>query len=368
MTALSEARQELAELEAQRMNLAAEVKAAADRLAPIEAKRTALEKRRAKHPVVMFLASEHVRGTLASLRVESYATSHTGALVGKKPKEVVDAIASGGVKVTTSGAIWQGTSYTARGLATRVVTPTPATLRAWDRATAARKRAEKALEDARAAEKAAAKTAFEIGATKVGFDALVADIAAAAVLTVAANAARDNTGNQGKINRLIDGQFGELTLMKRHVDHLAEKVELPDPPCVICQKRARENEQRDARITAIKQLGRRKFTCPTHGKVIGYAGRQRNLRFDDTIIEDCPVLYCPKDWTMYVDAKLLAADKAKAAKPAKVTKPAKVVSFVCPNPECEWEGESDVIDGMVTCDSCDVEYEVDRVKIVKRAA
>jgi hypothetical protein len=365
MTALSEAREHLRELVAKRANLANDVKALEAERAPSEARATANNKRRTSHPVVIFAANSWTRSTMASLRVEGYSI---GTLVDKKPKEVADAVASGGLKVSYGGGY--GASYTARGLSTRVRTPDRAHIKAWDRAIAARVRAEAKLSEAKEAEVAAAKATFDAG-VKVTFEELVADIAKAAILTAACEVYRKDPRVQAsfELTRMTDGQYGSLSIAKRHVDHLAKKVD--DGECSICKRLAQEGAAKAERISRITALPRRKFTCPEHNRrVLGYAERTERpewVKDDDGTqhqVANLPVLYCPVDFRRYLDSRLYEADKAKAAKPVRAPK-TKEITFLCPNPECAETVTASVIGNTVTCDICDVEWDVSRVVKVK---
>lgn len=369
MTALSEAREAVRELEALQSNLAADVAAMAAAHSPHKARYDAFRKKRSKQPIVMLSANEHKRDVMADLVVGSYDGN---TLVGMKAKAVTEAIAAGRAKAGLSGG-YNAQGYTARGLAQRVRIPTQADLKAWAKATAAKERAQARVAALRDAEKEAAKVAFDNGA-KVDVETIAASLAQEVVLRLNAAATMDRTGKAHELARLTDGEFGKLTLARRHLDHLVKKLPDAGDACVVCRNAAQEATRRANTIAEIKALPRRKFTCPTHGRVIGFFTRQREwVKIEgkaDRWVDNCPLIYCPKDWHRFVLTSQLVEDDAKASKPARKTGKVRELHFICPNPECEEAVDATVAPGAsyVECPECGAEWSVAAVKTVKKAA
>lgn len=366
MSALSEAQAVVAELEAKRSALAEQIKAIEAERAPVVAKVSANHKRRAKQPIIASLAGTVHLMTRASISPQ--VDYYRGEV---KPKALLDALASGGIKLGVGGGY--GASYTAKGLPGRVRVPDPATVRAWKRATAARERAEKAARDARAAELAAAAAAFAAG-TKITLDELLPDLALTAKLKVAERALPTVYEAKHELDRLMaDDDWGAMRVAKRHLGHLRKRDE--DTGCMVCQRMAREKREADERKARIMALARQKATCPEHKVVkIGYTERLRSARVrldpngEPEWVENFPVWYCPVDFRQYNNTSLFLAEREKAAK----AKPAKGMTYICPNPECGETVTSPVISDQertwVECPVCESEWAADAVKRVKAAA
>lgn len=363
MSTIAAARAIVAELQAKQANLAARVAEAKAAREPIQRKLDAIQARRGRITIVVNAASTISRRTLADVGGEGYSIEH--ALKDKKPKEIVDAIASGGVKLS----LGYGITYTARGLAGRIRIPKPDALRAWDRATKARRRAQAALDRAKAAESAAALAAFEGGA-KITLDDLVADVAKVITIKTALATKPHPAQAAHELERLTDGQYGELSLAKRHLAHLTKRTE--DNSCPTCLREKREADTAAAHRARVTALPRKRMTCPDHGPRLGYSERSERdqwVRENDGTehwVANLPVLWCPVDLRRYVDVKQRQADAAKAAKPKRAK--GRTVTFLCPNPECGETTSSAVVDDTVACEACEAEWDVNRVVRVKSAA
>lgn len=353
---IAEAREAVQELVALQSNLAADLAAVKAQRAPAEKRLATNKLRRSKRPVVVLAANEHHRLSMAELRGGfGYIPKDT------KPKGVPELVAKGEVKISLGSGYGFGASYTARGLSQRTMTPRPDDIKAWDRAIAARHRAEKKLDEARAHEKAMAAATFA-GGTKVGFDELVADISADGILQLAVAALPDPYRIERELDRLVDGQYGRLTIAKAHLAHLVKKED--GRGCSTCEVRVIDEAKRAERRTRIEALPRRKATCPDHGKRLGYVERVREWEGNQQIAK--PVWWCPVDFVRYADGKQLAADQAAAAKAeAKAARhQPRLVWWICPNPDCsDDEQESEPEAGQVVCDFCEVGWDIDRIKV-----
>lgn len=369
MTALSEARAQLHELEAQRANIVADMKVIEQARVIPGQRAEANNKRRLKQTVVINAANEVRLASMGVLRAETYGLQAI-AKDNPKPRVILDAITTGGIKINFGGGY--GVSYTARGLSQRVRVPNKADVAAWDKARRARLRAEAALSRAQAAEKQAGQLAYDNG-SKLTLEYLAADIAKAAVLTAELDRVPRVGQKEHELNRLIDGQFGQLTIAKRHVAHLAKKVD--DPECSTCKTNAQRAAQTAERIATIKALPRRRWQCPDHGSKLAYFMRSERpewVKFEsgERQVPNAPLVYCPVDWKRYLDGKQLEADQAAAAKAEarKKARAPKEITFLCPNPQCGETSTSEVSGGEVACEACEVEYPVERVVKVKVAA
>jgi hypothetical protein len=365
MTALSEARAELAELEAKRANLATDVKEADALRAPFAKKRLALGERLRKLPLVAHTAGRYQLMTRAGVYIQSYDLRN---LAGKKRADIADAIANGGVGINALG----GVAYKAKGLAPRLRVPDPVAVKAFKRAVAASERADKRAREAQHAEDEALALVFTTG-TKIELSELVEQLTTGAVAQLALDAHPEASEAKHQLSRLLDERWGELTNARRHVKHLANKADDPGcPPCLTAARDAAAAKERRDRITA---LPRRKFVCPDHKRrVLGYTERSARPEWIKTDegekqVTGLPVLWCPVDFKRFIDSRTYEADLVKAAKLAKraQARTAKAVTFVCPNPECE-ETVTAVPEGfdrIVTCDVCGAEWRADVVKTVK---
>lgn len=377
MTVLSEAKAYLADLLAQQRALR---EAAAPGIKAAEAATAAaerIEKRTAKVVVATWLANVYGFTTLDKVKPEHYglAAKVRDVKPGRKTAAAIDeAIRSSDIKVN----IGWGASYTAKGLTQRLRTPTREGQAKVKRAIAARKRAEAALDRAKKAEAAAFMAAFEDG-QRWSIDDIAEHLTAVGVAMV--NVERNRKPSEAyEADRMgggkDDDQYSSIGAARYHVEHLSKKVE--DAGCIRCQRLAKERADREARIEAIKAKPKGKMECPDHGKRVGYVGRipgMVEVAFPDgkRTIENPPVRWCPVCFKARFDQPAFEdgerkAEKVKAQLAKKAPKPT-TVSFYCPNPECEWEViDADVIDGAVTCDSCDVEYDVDHVRLIEKAA
>ena len=72
-----------------------------------------------------------------------------------------------------------------------------------------------------------------------------------------------------------------------------------------------------------------------------------------------------KAGTWVLLASQWAAEQVKATKAAKAARKVRTVTFICPNPECGETSTSEVDNGAVTCDACEVVLDVNAVKLVR---
>jgi hypothetical protein len=302
MTALSDARAELAKLEAQRVAYVKAIAEAKTAREPVQKRYDTNLAARKRHRIIVNAANAFHVTTEASVGVTSWDTRQ---LVGMKPAAIREAIAAGKFSVALAGS---GITYKARGMSQRIRVPHPEDLRAYERAQKVTDRARHALERAKAAQATACQLAYDNG-DKVPFDDLVATLTKDAAINAALDAVRDTTDHAGKLNSMLDPMFGSLPRAQSHYDHLVKKD--ADPECVTCKLIASTTEKRavfEARITA---LPRRKFTCPTHGKKLGHFERGRDDWYNGRLVHDLPLIWCPIDFTRFVHSPTLAEDQAK---------------------------------------------------------
>lgn len=333
-----------------------------------------IRKRLSRTKVVLFLAGEVRHGTLDSLAPESYGVR---GFVDKKAKELREAIASGGLKVNTGG--W-GASYTAKGLASRVRIPEPAAMKAWDRAIAARARAETALAKARDAEKAAAQAAFDSG-EKLGLERIVDELFAKATAIVALEKVPDRAGQlRFNLERLRDEDWGEIADAEAHLAWA--KAKNPDKgvcPCRVDQRLRQEAIQLRERLERIAQLPRQLHVCPTHQKRERMGVERKRAVISGPPIElpdgagvihhgdEVPHAYCLTTGASWIITSQVATErKAAAAAAAK----ARRIEFVCPNPDCLETVVATVAgkgqDATVECGVCGYDWLVDAVKVTRK--
>lgn len=369
MTALADARARVAELETFQANLKAEVDAALAARTPVQKKRDALLVRLHRLPLIGHLGGQFHLTDWASITPGDYALR---AWAGKKRKDIVEGLTSGNISVSSGS---YGQSYKAKGIHPRLRAPNAERVKAWQRAVKASDRADQRAKEAQKAEDEALKAVFDTG-TKIEPETLINVVADRAMLQLALDAIAYPYDKERQLAHLTDADYGELTIARRHLRHLTKKSD--DPTCPTCVDLARTAEQLAARVATITALPRRKFTCPTHGKVIGYSGRSNREQVigdgdERRRLVNAPLLYCPRDWAGYIDSRMLAEDDAKAARAAAraKTSKAKSVTFICPDPECEQVSTVEVQHSgngdYVECPVCESQWGVNAVRQVKPA-
>ena len=361
--AVAEAEARLAELETYRANLVASIdEAEADRK-PHEAKLAAIRRRRAKRKIVAYTANAYQLTTAAALVVSGWDSTH--GLAGKKPREILEAIAGGGVSLTVGSG---GVTYKARGLSQRVRTPNAEAIKAFNRADRAYNRAVAAQSRASQARNAAMKAVYETG-EKIAFEALVADVAEEVTAKVRLAAHPEAADARFKLNQLTDGQFGGLADAKAHLAWV--KAKNPDKgvcPCRGCQKERQDAIRRRDLVARLAELPKRRATCPSHGKRLMASERVRDY-FDNKWTDNLPIAWCPIGPHRLIDTPTMEAEAAKAAAvEARKKAHAPKREWTCPNPEC---GDVNAFEptkqGYVECGSCHVEFDTDVVKTRKAA-
>lgn len=259
--AVREAQARLAELEAQRAHLAAEVAEAEAHLVAPRAKLDAVRKRRARTSIISNTSGQIWFGSLADITMEAYGLRAAGK-EAIKPKAIADAIAAGNIKL--NGGRF-GVQITLRGLAGRVRIPDAAHIRAHKLAVAASDRANKRAKDAMLAKDAALRACFD-AAVKVPTDAILPGLVDEAIARLRLEALPEPHDLRHKLDQLEnpDWDGSPLNVAKAHLA-FAKSGSDEACPCRNCARERQEviklrelNESLDEKPTAMKP-------CPIEG-------------------------------------------------------------------------------------------------------
>lgn len=347
--------------------LTAELAALREKKAAVEAKRKPIEdaeerlqRRLGKVAIVTNLASAYQVSSLRVLRAQGWGVS---AWQGKKPKELREAIETGGIKLEPMGSV----SYGARGIQQRTRIPQAADIAAWRKAVKARERAEAAAARARHAEAVAIAAVYERG-TKVDL-AFIVDPALALLQARLKVDAAERPGFIGNEIDRITQPWGSLPKAEEHLQHAAAG-EMKEH-CGQCQEWSR----REAWNKRVAEAPRRLWTCPEHGRVKA-AWLRGNFKYDGREAKDLPVFVCPRDGGIHADTDTVAKDNAIAEKARakaeaereKIIARRGGVYFLCPGcgdvPKSKVSIDTDVEEGeapirTVECDSCESVFDID---------
>lgn len=390
MTQLQDARARIAELEAA---IEAEKDAQAAAVASVEPARKRKAALRARHAKTQLLTQAGGQpnsdgGGIASITLAMLHPSWARDFAGKRPKQAAESLVKGEAKMQAIG----GIAYSLRGFLQRTRRVDKAIMRPVVVAERRRKRAQLMLREAWRAEREAYATAYEAG-EKLMLPAVAAELAKRFVID----------DNEPSIDQSIRDRAWEAKRdLPEAQQHLAwVKAKNPDKgvcPCRNCASDRQEAIRAKNEAERIAALPTVMFKCPLHEKrhrgpldqthLIDYQlGDALRAKLDETLpgwyaaLHDpespydnrliVPRVLCAKNqqWLVYTP---LIEKAVKAAKPRK-PRVVKLVEWRCPNPGCYLDGEaqqSEVEDGQLACDSCEVVYDATTLKLtpVKKAA
>lgn len=392
--AVRDAEARLAGIDARADAKRAELEAIAAKLGPLTKRRNAIQHRRQKQVIVLNSAGDVALGTMAGLTIESYMRD---SMLGKKPREIVEAIDTGAAKVHSSFTF--GASYTAKGLVQRIRIPTPESIKA---ATVARRkldRARKAHDEAKAAEKAARLAMYESG-EKLTREQIVESLFAEAKASLAYTAAQKELGHPANVKHelerlMADDEWSERGQAKLHLHHAQVQAagnEADACPCRQCQEERHEAQRQRAEDARIAELPVVTFDCPSCGRrhrgateVQNIQDRHVNDALRKALDEKAPgwqqlsnndrwypaylldTVYCAKARHWFPWTTGIVKSIAKVEKAAQRARGTAVREWTCPNPEC---GEVNEVIGKpgdyVRCEACEVEFDAD-VVVYRRA-
>lgn len=357
--AVREARARVAEIEAERAALQSKIDNLAELRAPASAAIDKQRARLAKATILVKTSNTIDVGSLADYGVEA-RNVEPSAVRGKRLPE---ALAGGAIKITGgAGGPWAST--TAKGLAARVRTPSPANVAAIKAAQRAVARAEATARRRRDELRDAIEASFE-DAPKWTTDQLATALVPLAKAQVAyAALPRGSSMDTYTLQRFTEEPYGSLTIARQHLA-FAESGDAGECPCRSCisdRTRAEQQREQRARIDALPE--RVRATCKDHGS--------RLMRVE--IVDDWyeskrgPLVraWCPIDYMSFVHGERTA--KLRAPKPIRAKRPAKGLDWLCPNPSCGEAGPFEPEDGEVVCESCEYAWGADTVKTVRRDA
>lgn len=356
--ALVEAEARLAELRAIEDAWEAHKAERESAMEPNRARRAALEKRH-KQRTLLTKAGGQPNSTGGGISLTSlyaigpgYGFAGYGETKLPKPGDLAKRILSGEQRVTVSTTGYGGTAYTLRGLLDRTVAIDKPRLRGVVKAQAARRRAEKRLEDAWRAEREAFAAAYAAG-DKLDREAVAKEVAR-----------RVTIPTQAQFDEELRPNHNVDWLIQEAEQHLAwVKAKNPDKdvcPCGSCQRERRDKADAAKEAKRIAALPTVMFTCPEDQKrhrgsvdVVEYREHQISDSLRELLDDRAPGwqalgekgdygytyfaferIHCPVHGQWHAFLTAIAKRAAAAAKAATKRERGAKVEWTCPNPEC----------------------------------